>query len=208
MGSQKEIAHLMMRWEFQFKRDRLVDCILVLKAACAAAPSSDELLILLQTLYYEQACKMRPVFKNKTKQGFDAVHVMRGLMLRHTFYNYCRQVLPPSLPSTRVHEQGCAPQPWALPPLMLPSTPVRGQGCTPQPCTALPSRHEQAQGCTPQPWKKKLEAFPNHMDAIRKFGTWEWYFERYGMQENGRIDPKDEKEPEDRRAEEGQTLCA
>lgn len=94
MCQGKEIQQLMRRWEFQLRRDSLVDGISILRAACAAAPTTEDLLLLLRTLYYEQVCKMRQVFKNKTKSGFDAVHVMRGLMLRNAFYTYCRQATP------------------------------------------------------------------------------------------------------------------
>jgi hypothetical protein len=97
MGQNQRIQQLM---QFQFKRDCLVDGISILRAACAAAPSADDLYFLLQTLYYEQVCKMRQTFKNKSKQGFDAVHVMRGLLLRNAFFNYCRQASPPIAQNT------------------------------------------------------------------------------------------------------------
>lgn len=90
-----EVQRLMMRWEFQFRRDCLVDGIMVLRAVVAAAASNEELMVLLNTLYWEQVCKMRTTVKSRGKQGgYETVHLMRAVLLRHVFYNYCRQAFP------------------------------------------------------------------------------------------------------------------
>lgn len=44
------------------------------------------------------------------------------------------------------------------------------------------------------------KVFPNHADAIKTFGTWQWYAAKYGMQENGRIDLTEQQEPMDQDA--------
>ena len=96
------IQQIMMRWEFHFRRDTLVDSISVLRACVAAAPTTEELTYLLETLFYEQVCKMRHTFKHRTRQGGDVVHVMRGILLRLALYRYCRQAFPKHEDSTKV----------------------------------------------------------------------------------------------------------
>ena len=84
----------MMHWEFHFRRDTLVDNISVLRVCAAAAPTTEELTYVLETLFFEQVCKMRNTFKHLTSKGGDVVHVMRGILLRFAFYRYCRQAFP------------------------------------------------------------------------------------------------------------------
>jgi len=84
------IQQIMMRCEFHFRRDTLVDNISIPRASAATAPTIEELTYLLETLF----CKMRTTFKHRASKGRDVVHVMRGVLLRLAFCRYCRQAFP------------------------------------------------------------------------------------------------------------------
>lgn len=85
------IGRLMMKWEFQFKRAVLVDGIMILRAVLSATTTDAELLALLQCLFHEQVCRVRPQLPVKGRMGFDAVSIARGLCLRQTFIQYLKQ---------------------------------------------------------------------------------------------------------------------
>ena len=88
--SEKRFSKLFQNWEYQKGRDALCDGISILRYACYATKTSDELYKLLETLYFEQTCRMRNTLKTKTSKagGGDLQHVLRGLVLRQSFYNY------------------------------------------------------------------------------------------------------------------------
>ena len=87
--SEKRFSKLFQNWEYQKGRDALCDGISILRYACYATKTSDELFKLLETLYFEQTCRMRNTLKTKTsKAGSEYLqHVLRGLVLRQSFYN-------------------------------------------------------------------------------------------------------------------------
>ena len=88
--SDKRFANLFQDWEYQKGRDALCDGITILRSACYATKTPDELFKLLETLYFEQTCRMRNSLKTKTGRSGagDPTQVMRGLVLRQNFYNY------------------------------------------------------------------------------------------------------------------------
>ena len=74
----------------------MCDGISILRSACYATKTPDELFKLLETLYFEQTCRMRNTLKTKTsKAGGEYVqHVMRGLVLRQNFFSYVLHSFP------------------------------------------------------------------------------------------------------------------
>ncbi len=154
-----KMQRLMTRWEFLFKRDTLVDGIMILRAALATTPRDDSLFHVLETLFFEQVCKMRNTLKPKSRAGFEAIHIMRGILLREAFYQYCRHIFPKLADAIaefgtwryynrrfgmteagHIQGQGCTPQ-------ATETGTLEGQGCTPQ---ATETRTLEGQGCTPQ----------------------------------------------------------
>ena len=82
--AEKRFSTLFQNWEYQKGREALCDGISILRSACSAAKTSDELYKLLETLYFEQTCGMR----NTLKRHHDPNHVLRGLVQRQNFYSY------------------------------------------------------------------------------------------------------------------------
>ena len=93
-----QIATLMMHWEFRFKREALVDSIMVMRAVLSAStncPDGSDLLYLLQTLFYEQIVGIRKELKQqKNRMGYNAVEVARALLLRKWFVHHLQQQFP------------------------------------------------------------------------------------------------------------------
>ena len=94
--AEKRFSTLFQNWEYQKGREALCDGIRILRSACSAAKTSDELYKLLETLYFEQTCGMRNTLKSKTGKagGGDLQYILRGLVLRQSFYNYVNISFP------------------------------------------------------------------------------------------------------------------
>lgn len=91
--SDPRLTQLMQRWEFMYKRQTLVDGISVLRACTSVATTDEDLYYLMQTLYYEQTCKIRHSLKaNHPTMGATAV--MRGIMYRRQFYSLMARKFP------------------------------------------------------------------------------------------------------------------
>ena len=90
--SEPRFAKLFQNWEYQKGRDALCDGISILRTACYATKTPDELFKLLETLYFEQTCSMRNIIKTRTGRAGagDPTQVLRGLVLRQNFFNYVR----------------------------------------------------------------------------------------------------------------------
>ena len=100
--AEPRFSELFNLWEYSEGRGALVDGITVLRACCAAAPTSNELYELLQTLYFEQSCKMRSCVRTRSVRGDkDASCLMRGILLRQRFYDYIRSSFPQFEETTR-----------------------------------------------------------------------------------------------------------
>ena len=86
---------IMVKWEFVFQRNTLLDSFTNMRAAATACHTSAQMVVLLETLFFEQACGIRKsvVAKSRGHSG-DIVNMFRGILLRSTFYNYCRQIFP------------------------------------------------------------------------------------------------------------------
>ena len=83
------------RWELAFQRNCLLDGITLLRAAAAACQTPEEFQILVQTLFWEQTCKLRRSIAPKGRgHATDATNAMRGILLRQALYAYCRQIFP------------------------------------------------------------------------------------------------------------------
>jgi len=83
------------KWELTFQRQTLVDSITVLRAAATACQTPDEMLMLLQTLFWEQTCKLRRSIAPKGRgHATDVVNIFRGILLRGVFLGYLRQIFP------------------------------------------------------------------------------------------------------------------
>jgi len=83
------------KWELTFQRQTLVDTITVLRAAATACQTPDEMLMLLQTLFWEQTCKLRRSIAPKGRgHATDVVNIFRGILLRGVFLGYLRQIFP------------------------------------------------------------------------------------------------------------------
>ncbi len=93
---EPKYTKLFRDWEYHKGRDALCDGFAVLRACCVATSTSDELYTLLETLFYEQMCKMRHQIKARSSRNGHAelVSTMRGLILRHNFFQYARISFP------------------------------------------------------------------------------------------------------------------
>ena len=95
---------IMNRWELAFQRKTLVDGITLLRAAAMACTSPEEMAILLETLFFEQTCKIRKAIAPQGRgHATDATTVFRGILLRHAFFKYCRQIFPKLADSITEH---------------------------------------------------------------------------------------------------------
>lgn len=90
-----ECQKIMNRWEVAFQREALLDAFRNLRAAATACPTAAEFATLLETLFYEQTCKMRRSVAPKGRgHDTDATQIFRGIILRHVFFKYLRQIFP------------------------------------------------------------------------------------------------------------------
>ena len=86
---------LMMRWELSFQRAALLDTITLLRAASTAAATATDFEIIVETLFFEQVCKLRRSIAPKGRgHATDATNVMRGILLRRAFFTYLKQIFP------------------------------------------------------------------------------------------------------------------
>ena len=91
----KTCQEIMVKWEFVFQRTTLVDPVTNMRAAATACHTSAQMVVLLETLFFEQTCRIRRVLVAKRGgQATDLVNLFRGILLRDIFYKYCRQIFP------------------------------------------------------------------------------------------------------------------
>ena len=86
---------ILTRWELVFLRGTLVDGSTALRSAATASATSEEMSVLLETLFYEQACKLRKSVAAKSRSHTaDITNMFRGILLRQALYKYLRQIFP------------------------------------------------------------------------------------------------------------------
>ena len=74
---------ILNRWELVFLRGTLVDGITTLRSAATASATTEEMSVLLETLFYEQACKLRKGIAAKGRShATDTTNTFRGILLR------------------------------------------------------------------------------------------------------------------------------
>ena len=86
----------MSKWKMQFGRYCLLAGLATMRSAATAAPSEEQMLTLVMTLFWEQACNIRTSLEGRTKVGGggNATALLRGILLRHLFYQYVQQIFP------------------------------------------------------------------------------------------------------------------
>ena len=78
-----------------FLRGTLVDGITALRSAATASTTSEEMSELLETLFYEQACKLRKSVATKGRgHASDITNTFRGILLRQALFKYLRTIFP------------------------------------------------------------------------------------------------------------------
>ena len=85
----------MDKWEMRYGRAALLDGFGRMRSATTAAQTCEEMTVLASTLYCEQVCKIRTSLGQRSKASAgDCTALFRGLLLRHLFYQYVRQIFP------------------------------------------------------------------------------------------------------------------
>ena len=73
----------------------LLDGITLLRAATTICATAEEMSELLETLFFEQVCKLRRCIAPKGRgHATDATNVLRGILLRNALYKYLRTIFP------------------------------------------------------------------------------------------------------------------
>ena len=86
---------ILARWELAFQRSTVLDGITLLRSAATACAGQDEFDTLVETLYFEQVCKLRRSIAPKGRgHATDATNTMRGILLRQHLYAYVKQIFP------------------------------------------------------------------------------------------------------------------
>ena len=86
---------ILSRWELMFQRNTLLDGITLLRAAATATAGPTEFELIVETLYFEQTCKLRRSIAPKGRgHATDATNTMRGIVLRQALYAYLKQTFP------------------------------------------------------------------------------------------------------------------
>jgi len=86
---------VLSRWDLVFQRGTLVDGVTILRAAATAAPTAEDMTELLETLFFEQVCKLRKSTAPKGRgHAADATNLFRGILLRRALFHYLRQIFP------------------------------------------------------------------------------------------------------------------
>ena len=86
---------ILARWELAFQRNTLLDGITLLRSAATACASPAEFETLVETLFFEQVCKLRRSIAPKGRgHATDATNAMRGILLRHALFSYLKQIFP------------------------------------------------------------------------------------------------------------------
>ena len=76
-------------------RSALLDGVDRMRSATTAAQTCEDMTVLASTLYWEQVCKIRTRLGQRSHQSAgDCTALFRGLLLRHLFYQYARQIFP------------------------------------------------------------------------------------------------------------------
>ena len=86
---------ILTRWELAFQRETLLDGITNLRSAATACASQEDFDTLVETLYFEQVCKLRRHLAPKGRgHATDATNAMRGILLRQHLFAYLKQIFP------------------------------------------------------------------------------------------------------------------
>ena len=86
---------ILTRWELMFQRNTLLDGITLLRAASTTCTNAGEFSELLETLFFEQVCKLRRSIAPKGRgHATDATNMLRGILLRNALYKYLRTIFP------------------------------------------------------------------------------------------------------------------
>jgi hypothetical protein len=94
-GLDTETKVTMRRWQYLKGRECLLDGFNSLRSACTAAATSYELGVLINVLFYEQACGIRLSTSARWKGGESKKkELMKGLLLRQVFYTYAQSKFP------------------------------------------------------------------------------------------------------------------
>ena len=86
---------IMDKWARRYGRSALLDSLDRMRSATTAAQTCEEMTVLASALYWEQVCKIRTSLGHRSKASAgDCTALCRGLLLRHVFYKYARQIVP------------------------------------------------------------------------------------------------------------------
>lgn len=100
----KHSQDILTKWEFIFQRGTLVDGFTNLRSAASVCATPAEMTVLLETLFFEQCCKMRKAISHRGRNHQAEVsHLFRGLLLRNVFFKYLRQIFPKLADSVQSH---------------------------------------------------------------------------------------------------------
>ena len=91
-----ESTQTMSKWEMKFGRSCLLDSLSTMRSAVTAAQTEEQMNTLVNTLFWEQTCKMRSSLEGRTKVGGggNATAILRAILLRNLFYQYVQQIFP------------------------------------------------------------------------------------------------------------------
>ena len=79
----------------RYGRSALLDSLDRMRSATTAAQTCEEMTVLASRTYWEQVCKIRTSLGQRSKASAgDCTALFRGLLLRHLFYQYVRQIFP------------------------------------------------------------------------------------------------------------------
>ena len=91
-----ESAKVMSKWEMKYGRNCLLDSLTTMRSAATAATTKEQMTTLVHTLFWEQTCKLRSALEGRTKVGGggNATALLRGILLRHLFFQYIAHIFP------------------------------------------------------------------------------------------------------------------
>ena len=91
----KDSGMIMDKWEIKSGRACLLDRLRTRRSAGTAAQTQPEMLILVQTLFRAQTCKLRTTMGHRgNNSASDATALRWAILLRNRFYQYVHQVFP------------------------------------------------------------------------------------------------------------------
>ena len=74
----------------------MLDYLSTMRSAAAAAQSAEQMTTLVNTVFWQQSCKMRSASEVRTKVGggSNATALCRSILLRQLFHQYVQQIFP------------------------------------------------------------------------------------------------------------------